>query len=447
MRLRAVFVLASACFTVGRAIHRAPLKDSPSAQVSLHPSWADVVSSSLAWWKSNRRSGVDMNSSDSFNHAKTISDLLDEPPDLGISPLGDSPWNCDAALPYQGVRECTSGLLEKFRSASLAPEIVDGSEVTGVMDLGMYVAKDVGEGLAPCRVEIKPPAWAAQANRIDIVFDAQYSNQPRCCPLKDLPSGDAAGAFKDGESTANNSDDIDTYTMDGIRFGRGSTGIVYSLIEPASVTCSEHSTCPVVVELPGAATVPWLLLQAWCTGCSRDLGTIVVSMDNVEDPSWSFVEDHFIPTVQEFLNSRRDVNHDRVYLVSTSKGNEVGLLAALLHPEVFNFGLFAGKFLITEDIKKAAKLATKAEDSRLRMISFHVGSDDKIKDDMQDFWSKLQNVVKPVALPMQMELRYYPGGSHAMWYAAWNAYHGLLWTGAEGLDHYLRKLVMTCSSS
>lgn len=324
---------------------------------------------------------------------------------------------------------------------SLTPEIVDESEVTALAGDAIYAAVDVAEGVAPCRKMAAP----ANKNRLNVVFDTQFSNRPTCCQLKNLASGDTARVFKKREKRASERRNISSYTTDGIRFGEYS-GVVYSMLEPTSVPCSETHQCPVVVEIPGAATVPWLLLQAWCTGCALDLGTIVVSVDYVEDPSRHFAESVFVPLVNQFLDSRTDVDRGRVYLSSTSKGNEIGLMAALLHPELFAFCLFSGKFFISEHIVQAAQEAkAPATGVRLKKVSFQVGSKDKVHDDDQDFWSKLQEVVKPLDLPTELELRYYSGGTHVMWYAGWNVYRDLLWTGTAYVSSYLRSLSMTCT--
>lgn len=344
------------------------------------------------------------------------------------------------------MRGCTNAQLETYKTLSDDAEIVDDSELTELEDIGIYIANSEKNGLSPCRTSFKRPE-PEYTNRFQVVYDPQYSNQPRCCALKNMADGDSARQFKDHESKVRNNQnasDMSEYSFEGITFGRYSS-LVYSVLEPTAIKCVESRPCPLVVEVPGAAAVPWLLLQAWCSGCMDDLHTLVLSMDYVDKTSSAYVTGEFVPAVKDFLSSRDGIDANRVYLVSTSKGNEIGLLAVLLHPEIFTFGLFSGKFRVNRDIEWAARNVSRVPGAKLHMISFQIGSKDTVHEEDQDFFAKLQQVVKPIAYPMQMELRYYPGGSHAMWYAGWNIYHNLLWKGSASVKDYLRTVGGTCA--
>lgn len=430
VRVRAAFFLASTCFTTPLALHRSRFQSARPPDTT----WASVVNASVAWWKRNHVKASDSGEHAAFPQAVAGPGAVDGPLPLGVSPLGDSPWSCNYLPRAKWLRECTDEQLEKYR------EIVDELRDTTLMDVGIFLSHD----LRPCKNSAVYPALN-HTGVVDVVVDAQYSDQPACCQVKDIPSGDAAQAFKEGESNASLSGDITSHSTSGIRYGSYGS-IVYSFLEPTSKACTRADKCPVVVEVPGASTVPWLLLQAWCTGCLQDLGTIVVSVDNVEDPSLAFVKDQFIPAVIDFLETRSYVDIDRVYLTSTSKGNEIGMLAVLLRPQLFTFALFAGKSFISRDIERAAKMAdAPAGGMRLRKVSFHIGAYDGVHDEDQDYWARMDVFVTRLALPIEMELRYYPGGTHAMWYAGWNAYRDLLWTGRRSIGDYASRLTLTCA--
>lgn len=437
---KAVFLTASACLTAPRALHQTRFKAGPPWEASPHASWVDVANSSAKWWiqRTSGSSGFK-----TVQHATAVTDLAEGLLDLGVSPLGDSPWPCGKRLGVEEMRVCSEGLLGMYRQLSLAPEIVDTSDVTQLMDVGIYLATDGAHTLAPCRTECNN---SEKRSRFHVVFDAQYSNEPNCCQLRDVPDGHAARIVKDVEDQDSSGNHITKMTTDGIRVSSYS-GLIYNVLEPTSVTCSEDRPCPVVVEVPGASTVPWLILQAWCTGCMEDLGSIIFSVGAMEGPSLDFIENLFIPAVKAFLNSRNDADGNRVYLVSTSTGNEIAFVAALRHPSLFSFALLAGKFMIGKDIENAAAMAQPVQGNKLRKISFHVGSADSAHDEEQNFWSRLQEVVTAVTLPVELEMRYYPGGSHAMWYAGWNAYHQMLWRGRSWISDYLGAVIMTCTPS
>jgi len=420
----AVLLFAAQC-GVARGLHN-------SANGSRH--WASNANLSALWPADDNPGGTASRLVKLVEQAKAEID----PTKLGPGPLGNSPWDCHAAIPIGHLPVCTPPQVERFRSATNTTEIASESGVRKMMDVGVFVAKK--NRMSPCRTA---PVRQRHRNTFTAVFDLQYSNRPACCSVNEVPSGDGARLFLDSEARARGAS-VHRPTH-GVEF-RTYKSIVYSLIEPVRNLCGPHRLCPLVVEVPGAASVPWLLLMSWCRECRDGHGTVLISMDEVGDPSNVYVETIFIPAIKDFLSSRRDVDRDRVFLTSASRGNEIALRAALLHPELFSFSLFVGKFRVHAEILQAAhKAGLKRRGNILQKMSFHVGSDDDVHDKDQDFWLILEQVARAVQLDLDLEVRYYPGGPHAMWFAAWNAYRDLLWTGQKKLAQYRNMIATTCT--
>lgn len=270
-------------------------------------------------------------------------------PMLTQSVLGDSPFDCGHSFADTDLADCAENATAICSAALHSIDIATDTHISGLMQQGILLGESAASGIFPCHFS---PALVSESQRFRVILDAQYSNHPRCCPKASVEDGKDASPFKAVEKLAMNSSySADEVMNPGIKFAYFQD-IVYSFLEPTAGACTATDRCALVVEVPGAADVPWLLLQVWCPECANELGVYMISVDTTEDTSKDFVDNTFVPLIQNFL-ANRFISDSEVYLVAASRGCEIALLAALSYPGQFNYGIFSGKFLITEDIRQA----------------------------------------------------------------------------------------------
>jgi len=429
MRLMASLLFASLNFIASWALHHRSLDPAPdqTSEETEHTGWAGVAFDAAKWWlathseKSLEAGSAQLTSARGY---QSEGDIFQE---LGVSPLGESTWEEGRVFDANDLHICTFEEFGKYKLLSNVSQIAEPSPLTTLMDVGIYLGNDAASDVTPCRSEFKQ----TQSGRpFTVVYDHQYTNRPRCCALEYLPDEGSSHIMKALAGTVHVGNFSD-FSM--------------TVLTPNNISCTPDRRCPMIVELAGFSGVPWLLLQAWCESCMMELRSVLASVDTHGHSSLSYVIDTFVPAIKQFIPSREDVDSTRVYLVATGEGNEVGLMSALRNPDLFAFSIFSGKFMFTEEIKHLA-LFTPARPCRLTKMSFHIGSEDNKFNSMQNFIIKLQKVVKPLGLPVSMELHYYPGAMHSTWYAAWNAYHDLLWTGRRDLRSATEHIFATSPS-
>jgi len=346
------------------------------------------------------------------------------------------------------TRTCAPGDADRFAKACHTLDWTSNPMVVAHVKEAYFLGHNASSQLHTCRFA---PKGTSSKHRVRVIVDAQYVNEPRCSSEHQSANQiDESSPFKAVEKksqarTAGGK--VHTGSQHGAEIQFQSFGdIVYSYVEPEPKKCSAFEPCPLVVEVPGAANVPWLLLQTVYTKCSAELGVYMASVDASEDSSQKFISSVFVPLVKDFMRARADVDPARVYLVGTSRGCEIALLAAISHPGVFSFAHLSGKFLITDDIKAAADRYSK-QHSQLVSIEIHVGTMDTVQDDVQSFYHTLWNLTDALGPDLSYTLRLYPGSWHAVWYAAWNAFHPVLWTGTRRPAEFLNEVPTTCRSN
>lgn len=220
-------------------------------------------------------------------------------------------------------------------------------------------------------------------------------------------------------------------------------GMNYSKLVPTTGVCTSRFPCPLVVEVPGAAGLPWFLLQQRCKKCQEELGVIMVFLATDSNTSTAFVSTNFVPAVRRFV-VQDEVDESRVYLVSASQGNEIAFSAAVSHPDIFAFALLSGKFLVNAGVQEAvAAKPRQSANSKLSFISLVVGESDNVRDESQNFLRRLGELRGAMA-GTDLHLRFLPGSKHAVWYSAWNMFHDLIWRGHGHPRDYRTLEPLTC---
>lgn len=346
------------------------------------------------------------------------------------STFGPPAWECDwEVLPASVQDECANGMF--MLSEVLSKEVT----ANGTFPFGMVSSEALvigaRAGLPPvCTYRRGLPEQAA----LRTMLDAQFANWPRCCGTDELPG---------------------LVTVDG---GMGASAIaaeeLFSLVEAGSVsykrmdpvkrTCSSARPCPLVVVLPGAAGNPWFLYQAACPRCKESLASVLISPYR----TWNITG--IMGCVDHALQGS-EIDKDRVYMVSTSRGNEFALRAALFHSDVFTMVALAGQFSWKRAIsdysldQELVRRMLTSPRRRLKSLQFHVGDHDVNQGSA--WWTELAELQRlfPPMLDhnLLVDLRIYLQAEHPAWFAAWNSLHDVLWLGGEAKFEPVRG---TCAS-
>jgi len=351
---------------------------------------------------------------------------------FGSAPAGTSEWPCSTSIAQSDFPACAVDNAVAFRSLSLSLK----RDFDTIHDMTNYMYL-IGKPLNNSR--LRPCRYIARASddspSFQVSLDFQYSNKPRCCVDLDQALG------------ARNDDVENVLAQLPVEHGN-MLGLNYSRLTPASKTCSSRFPCPLVVEVPGAAGLPWLLLQQNCKRCRNELGVVMVALETQGETSTEFVKISFVPVVQHFM-APADIDEERVYLVSASQGNEVAFNAVLSNAHIFSFALLSGKFLLSRDIRKEVPDALQSvANSKLAFVSLVIGEDDTVRDESQDFFHKLndlrEHMRKSPQFYFDLHLRFLPGSRHAVWYTAWNMFHDLVWRGRGHPRDYKTLEPLTC---
>lgn len=212
------------------------------------------------------------------------------------------------------------------------------------------------------------------------------------------------------------------------------SGLKYWRVDPTAATCSDVP-CPLLVVLPGAAGHPWLLFQDGCMDCHQVRRTVLMSplYDTKQE---HVLEDVIMPSVSHAIKGFSGVDVDRVYLITTSRSNELGFRAALHFPNVFAMVHTSGQFSwdrATEGLELDKFQEVFSTPQRLRSLQFHVGA----KDDNQgaSWWTRLATLSSYFPSRsdshVAVDVRIYLEAEHAVWFAAWNSLHDTLWQGRD----------------
>lgn len=213
------------------------------------------------------------------------------------------------------------------------------------------------------------------------------------------------------------------------------SGVEYTQIKPD--TCPAGG-CPLVVEIPGNAGNPWLMARNACKDCHAKLGVVILSpsLGAAEDTGLSWTTSTFIPFVRQYLATYTSlVDEQRVYLVTASRGNEIGLTAALAEPSMWSYLLMTGKFQFTADIQGLVQTAGIWEKSRaagLKKIDINVGDQDPILPD-EEFYSNISLILKGVSTSQadatMVVVNIYPWQEHDTSPGVWSKRSDLIWAG------------------
>lgn len=211
-------------------------------------------------------------------------------------------------------------------------------------------------------------------------------------------------------------------------------GVNYREVKP--VACPAIG-CPLVVEVAGHESMPWLQVRSFCKECNSRLGVVIISPVDHEYTGLDWVNSTFVPWVRRYIAQSHMVDKKRVYLVTESKGNEIGLSACLAAPDIFSFALFNGKFMFTADMwslvmKPGSFKAGKK--AGLKQLSFHLGDIDPIFPDEQ-FYANFTKMLAKHAHEGQsvpkIDTHIYPGRAHDTSFGVWNQMTNVIWTGIQ----------------
>jgi len=365
--------------------------------------------------------------------------------DVSFSILGSPDTECGDSYSENDIPTCNDTASQTY-AATTDSSYADVKNIDGLADADLvgsvYLLADT-QGLTPC-------TYRGGEGRLRVIYDAMFANFPRCCPRETFLASD-----KLQQSMFNTVKKVnESHTaveLDGVTFDIYGD-VLYSAVDPPLGSCTLESKCALVVNLPGAGQQPWLMMQAWCGDCKANLGVHVLSVDHIESTP-EFVDQSFIPFLQNYTQWKKTVDIERVYLTSASMGNELALYAAFAHPLAFKAVIMAGKFIFTQEIQDAIKGATARlrSDSVLRSLEFHVGTEDPVADGLQvnsdqTFFQALNTVEKfiPGDVDLPMTLRFYPQATHYVWEAAWNTLHEMVWTGTKKLEDYSGQVPRSC---
>lgn len=218
----------------------------------------------------------------------------------------------------------------------------------------------------------------------------------------------------------------------------GSTlaGVDYKQIQPDKCPAGG---CPLVVELPGHGGEAWLMVRYSCVLCRSQLGVVIISptVGEEDDTGLGWVASTFIPWVRAYLADYASlVDKSRVYLVTASRGNEIGLTAALAFPDIWSNVIMSGKFKFTPDVWDLLQnpaIFSKAKAAGLQKLDFNIGDMDMIIPHAEFFsnFSVLLDRASSVRDGPNVILYIYPGFEHDTGPGVWSQRSKAIWEGSE----------------
>lgn len=339
----------------------------------------------------------------------------DEPKWIMTPPSGGPTWVCGAYWLDNTTRRCSADDVELMKSID-------------ILSNGTFKPADVAYEIMYME---SPPCKSTKGNSSKpyrVVLDTHFANWPRCCTdaetedLKVTEWGSCSGMVKEV-------DNILTTDGDLVR------------LDPPNQTCTADKPCALVLALPGAAGNPWLLYQAGCKFCAATLRAVLVSSKTCL--KYDCFSSKVMPSVKNILErSSGAIDAQKVYLVSTSKGNELGLRAAMAYPDVFTAIVLTGQFRWSlggfSSWTKESTLGLMNNKSRkLKFLQFHVGANDTNQG--TTWWEKLalwaDNFPVDNYADLRVDVRIYEGAEHPVWFAAWNALHASLWFSSDWIGN------------
>lgn len=259
----------------------------------------------------------------------------------------------------------------------------------------------------------------------EIVIDKNFDDISACCSLEERLG---MGTDDDGILLPFSESAFSTLRI--VKFG----ALDFYQILPE--TCS--TGCPLVVEIPGNGGYPWLMARYSCANCRPHLGVAIISpvIGPDEDTELSWVESVFVPSVRSYLTQHLAlVDKARVYLVTASRGNEIGLTAALAFPDIWSFLLTTGKFKFTAamwDLVHTPGVFHKSKVVGLEKIEFHIGDEDSILTDAEfytNFSVLLDRAAMTEAVATKLAVHIYPGQEHDTGFGVWTKRGPVIWEG------------------
>lgn len=362
------------------------------------------------------------------------------------SVFGAAKTHCGARMSFQQLPTCELSDLVKYSNLSSILQD-DPGDLSSIVDKAYLLGEGGPSALTSCRA----PRGAMDARSVRLLVDSQFFNAPRCCK-----------AYEVRQLAKDNSSLVQMF-MESFA-SRQEHNLKYWLVGSGQASCSEHSRCPLVVQIPGAGNLlvdnlgdPWLALQAGCKQCASELAAVLVvprmELDLQEAsgrPSGSsnrVLETVLEPLVSGLLKTRGDLDPERVYLVAQSRGCDTALRAGLLFPQIFKSVILSSYFYFNDITKKMVRNATLVKNSgqgKLKSIQFHVGDMDAVFK-ANNFFKDMKDVITPFKLgKLDIEMRIYPTGGHNIWFATWNALHEFIWTGTRQWPISPIKVSMTC---
>jgi len=214
-------------------------------------------------------------------------------------------------------------------------------------------------------------------------------------------------------------------------------GVTYAQIAPDA--CPAPG-CPLVVEISGNAGRAWLMVRDSCEKCHERLGVVMISplSGPHENTSMEWVSEVFNPFIRAYVSKKSGfVDAHRVYMVTASRGNEIGLTSALMAPDLWSFVLMSGKFKFTPEmwsLLEGPDVFHKARKAGLRKLSFHIGDVDNIEPDddfYANFTSMLDLISKSDKKATVTSIHVYPDRGHDVSPLAWNKLSPTIWSATS----------------
>jgi len=340
---------------------------------------------------------------------------------------GPSPWGCPHGFDPTSADEC-GGHPFQYSKVLNGPFHLPVSSFQGVF-IGApnspQASCKFGGGM------LKKPAV------LRTTVDSRYTNIPRCCTSDQDRRGLIGLDTGVGPKAA-------AISKSWPRVLAGS--IPYYRVNPFNRKCSSMNRCGLVMSLPGIGGETWLFNQLACPKCKQSLATVLLAP--ASDPL-QLTGKMVMGAVNHALRDGA-IDKNKVYLVSISFGNDLGLKIALDNPHVFAMATFAGQFNVSRSHglgvnKELIKKTISTPNRRLKSLQFHIGDQDR---GWPLFWHQFGELMKqfPDGFkhdPM-VDLHLYLEAEHAVWLAAWNTLHDVLWLG-DAPSYHTHHVSATCS--
>lgn len=251
-----------------------------------------------------------------------------------------------------------------------------------------------------------------------------YEEEPVCCNFEERAQ------YADKQADGVRDDTVfDTFST--------STHSGFSYYEVIPDSCPQGAGCPLVVEISGAGGHPWAMVLSKCTACKAEMKVVMIApiLGDDEDTSTPYVK-NIVQWASAYLEKASNIDHERVYLASVSRGNEIGIQAAIFGAHIFKAVVMTGKFKVPKTFQ-SMWMHMRAEmftgKPKLTRVVLHLGDEDDVLTD-KEFYPKLADMMTVMAKavrPPTIELSIYRGAGHDITWTTWNEMHSVLWTGSD----------------